>query len=76
MTSADLLDLIIARLVRGFGGTQRHWRGVIGPIKTYPRETHAHCNWSIVPRGTARENSIVENVLDEVRLQHPMVAGA
>ncbi|RYG89121.1 MAG: hypothetical protein EON59_02085 [Alphaproteobacteria bacterium] len=73
MTSAELLDVIIARLIKGFGGTQRDWRRVVGPIKTYPQDTHAHCNWTIVPRGTPRENTIVENLLDELRLTWPLV---
>jgi hypothetical protein len=74
MTASQLQDLLVARLARTAGGTQRRWRSVVGPIKLYDRATHATCNWSVAPTGGSREIAEVERLLDAVRLEHPIVA--
>lgn len=73
MTASQLQDLMIARLARSAGGTQRRWRTVIGPVRLHDPETHAHCNWSIAPSGGAREIAEVERLLDTLRLEQPIV---
>jgi hypothetical protein len=73
MTASQLQDLLVARLARLAGGTQRRWRTVVGPVKIYDRSTHATCNWSIAPSGGSREIAEVERLLDSVRLEHPIV---
>ncbi|RYG88361.1 MAG: hypothetical protein EON59_04650 [Alphaproteobacteria bacterium] len=74
MTASQLQDLLIVRLVRHAGGTQRRWRSVIGPVKVHDPETHAHCNWSLAPSGGTREIAQVERMLDMIRLEHPIVS--
>lgn len=73
MTASQLQDLLIIRLVRHVGGTQRRWRAVIGPVKVHDPETHAHCNWSLAPSGGTREIAEAERMLDALRLEHPIV---
>lgn len=75
MTAAELQSLLIARLVRSAGGSPRQWRIAIGPIRLHDLATHAHCNWSIAPSGSAREIAAIEKLLDTVRLTHPIVSG-
>jgi len=73
MRERQLQDLIVATLAREHGGTARAWRIAVGPIKLYDVLTHPHCNWSASPRGTTRENAIIEGVLDDVRGAHPVI---
>ncbi|WP_443971114.1 hypothetical protein [Sphingobium sp. CR28] len=73
MTVSALLDLLIIRLVRTYGGTKQQWRKAIGPVKVHDRATHSHCNWSVSPSGTAQRNAAIEQLLDTVRLDHPIV---
>jgi len=74
MTSEDLIDRFLARLLREQGGTRRRWRTIIGPVRVYSAATHAHCNWSIAPSGSAFEIAAVEAVSDALRNEHPIVA--
>lgn len=76
MTPHQLTDLLISTLVRAHGGERRRWRLVIGPIRVHSLDTHPHCNWSIAPSGSARENAAVEGLLDDIRGSHPIVSGA
>lgn len=74
MTASQLQDLMIVRLVRQVGGTQRRWRAVLGAVRVYDPETHSHCNWSLAPSGGTREIAEVEWMLDVLRLEHPIVS--
>ena len=74
MAPSDLRDLFLVTLTRRFGGTRRRWRMVIGEVRIYPRATHPHCNWSVVPSGSAAENEAVESVADDLRSAHPLVS--
>jgi hypothetical protein len=74
MTSADLRDLFLVTLTRRFGGNRRRWRMVMGEVRVYSRTTHPHCNWAVVPSGTAAENEAVESVADDLRAAHPLVS--
>ncbi len=73
MTASELQGLLLSTLVRQAGGSQRGWRLAIGPIRLHDPATHPHCNWSLTPSGTARENERIEALLDTVRLRHPIV---
>lgn len=73
MTAGDLQDRIVARLLRGFGGTKQRWRSVLGALRVYDVRTHPHCNWAAAPSGSAREIEIVERLLDDIRSEHPIV---
>lgn len=71
MIASQILDLLIAEMVRRAGGTRRAWRLAIGPIRVHDRATHPHCNWSVSPSGSAAQNAAIETLLDELRLTHP-----
>ena len=73
MTAADLIDRIVAQLVRRHGGTVRRWKTVLGQVRVYDAETHPHCNWSITPGGEAEENAAVERIADRLRERHPII---
>ncbi|WP_333573310.1 hypothetical protein [Sphingomonas sp.] len=75
MTAADLIDRIVAQLVRRHGGTVRRWKTVLGPVRVYDPETHPHCNWSLAPSGAAGDVAAVEKLLDELRITYPVVIG-
>lgn len=73
MNASRLQDLLVTRLTRAHGGTQRRWRNVVGTVKLHDRATHPHCNWSLAPAGEAGEVAAVERLLDELRLEHPIL---
>ena len=73
MTSADLRDLFLATLVKEAGGNRRRWRIVLGDVRVYSRDTHAHCNWSVSPSGNYAEIAEIERVADELRGRHPLI---
>lgn len=74
MTTDDLTDLLIKALIRKHGRSQRMWRAALGTIRVHDARTHPHCNWSVTPSGSPAEIEMVEALLDEVRLSHPIVA--
>lgn len=74
MTASDLERHLIARLVRERGGTSQTWRGALGKVIVRDARIHAHCNWEIRSSGTDAQRSAIEELLDEVRLDHPIVA--
>ncbi|WP_404336722.1 hypothetical protein AB2M62_00065 [Sphingomonas sp. MMS12-HWE2-04] len=73
MTAADLGDLFVKTLLREAGGNRRGWRAAMGKIRVYSLETHAHCNWSITPSGSALENAWIEKIADRLRGDVPIV---
>ena len=73
MTSAKLVDRLIARLVRNHGGPKQRWRKLVGPVRVYDSSTHTHCNWTIDPTGSHTEIQRIECLLDDLRMQHPLI---
>jgi hypothetical protein len=73
MTADELRDLLIARLAKANGGGSARWRRAVAGVKTYPRATHAHCNWEARATGTAREIDLVERAADALRVAIPFV---
>lgn len=74
MTTTGLIDLFVRTLLREIGGNRRRWRAVLGDVRVYSAETHAHCNWSVSPMGGAGENAAVERIADRLRGEHPIIA--
>jgi hypothetical protein len=74
MTRHDLLDILLSTLMRSHGGDRRRWRLALGPIQVHSLETHPHCNWSVAPAGSARENAVIERMLDDLRVVHPVIS--
>lgn len=73
MTASEMQDLLVKRLMQSSGGNARRWRIAIGPVKLYDLATHATCNWSVRPSGSSREIAEIERLLDDVRLEHPLL---
>jgi hypothetical protein len=73
MRADDLLDIMTARLVRTYGGSRFVWRRRVGSVRIYGTDTHPHCNWTLTPTGTSAQVEVIETLLDELRLQHPML---
>ena len=74
MTASDLEELLIARLVRERGGTSQTWQRAIGKVIVRDTGTHAHCNWDVRLSGTDAQRAAIERLLDDVRLEHPILA--
>jgi hypothetical protein len=74
MTSEGMIDLLVARLLRDHGKSKHHWRKAIGPIRLYSRATHPHCNWAAAPTGSIRDVALIEDLLDDLRFTHPILA--
>lgn len=74
MTASDLEQLLIARLIRERGGTSQTWQRALGKVIVRDTETHAHCNWDVRLSGTDAQRAAIERLLDDVRLEHSIVA--
>jgi hypothetical protein len=74
MTADQLSDMLVARLVRDHGGAKHAWRQRIGPVRLYSVATHPHCNWAIDPTGSIAQIAAIEQLMDELRLRHPVLA--
>jgi hypothetical protein len=73
MTAYDLEQLLITRLVRESGGTSQTWRRALGKVTVRDADTHPHCNWDVRTSGTDAQNAKIERLLDDVRLEHPIL---
>jgi len=76
MTTSDLEELLVARLVRERGGTSQTWQRALGKVIVRDTDTHAHCNWDLVSSGTQAQLEAIERMLDHVRLENPIVTAA
>ena len=74
MTASDLEQLLIARLIRERGGTSQTWQRALGKVIVRAPETHSHCNWDVRLGGTDAQRAAIERLLDDVRLEHSIVA--
>jgi hypothetical protein len=74
MTAFDLEQLLIARLVRERGGTSQTWQRALGSVIVRDTATHAHCNWDVRSSGTDAQRAAIEHLLDDVRLEYPILA--
>lgn len=73
MSPSQLTDLLVARLARDWGGNPQRWRKLLGRVQLYDLRTHAHCNWAISPTGSNSEIAIIERLLDDIRISHPVL---
>jgi hypothetical protein len=73
MTADKLIDLLVARLLRDHGKSKHHWRRAIGPLRLYSRDTHPHCNWNATPTGSFQDVALIEGLLDDLRMAHPLL---
>lgn len=73
MTASELEQLLINRLVRERGGTSQTWQRALGKMIVRDVKTHAHCNWDFSLTGTDAQRAAIERLLDDVRLEYPIV---
>ncbi|CAM8663557.1 MULTISPECIES: hypothetical protein [Sphingobium] len=73
MTAEKLTDLLVARLVRDHGKSKHHWRKVVGKLRLYSTATHPHCNWNATPTGSFQDVALIERLLDDLRMTHPLL---
>ena len=74
MTASELEQLLIARLVKEKGGTSQTWQRALGKVIVRDAEAYAHCNWDIRPNGSDAQCAVIERLLDDIRLEHSIVA--
>jgi hypothetical protein len=74
MTASDLEQLLIARLMRERGGTSQTWQRALGKVIVRNKTTHPHCNWEFWPNGTDTQRAAIEELLDDVRLEHSILS--
>lgn len=73
MDAADIEELLIGRLIRERGGTSQTWQRALGKVIVRDMGTHAHCNWDVRVSGTDAQRAAIERLLDDVRLEHPIL---
>lgn len=74
MNASDLEQLLIARLTRERGGNSQTWQRALGKVIMRDMTTHSHCNWEVRPSGTDAQRDAIERLLDDVRLEHSIIA--
>lgn len=73
MTASELRDHLVTVLTRDHLGDRRRWRMAVGEVRVYPIATHAHCNWSVTPSGSAEDIERIESQVDLLRERYPIV---
>lgn len=73
VSANDIIDMLVARLVHDHGRSKHHWRKAIGAVRLYSRETHPHCNWTATPTGSVGDIALIEGMLDDMRMAHPLI---
>lgn len=75
MNAADLKELLVARLIRERGGTSQTWQRAVGKVivRDIGTHSHSHCNWDVTVSGSDVQRAAIERLLDDVRLQHPIL---
>jgi len=74
LTASDLEQLLITRLVRERGGTSQIWQRALGKVIVRDTKTHPYCNWDFRLSGTDAQRAANERLLDDVRVEHSIVA--
>lgn len=71
---ADIRRIAAGRIDRGVGPGDAvilHFENAPESVLCLP---YAHCNWDVIPSGTDAQRSAIERLLDDVRLEHSVVA--
>jgi hypothetical protein len=74
-TAAKLAELMVAVITGVEGGTEEHWRAIIGPVEQRPILYNVRSNWAVYPGGTPRERTVITHTAEIVRQTHPYVNG-
>lgn len=73
MTTGDIEDLFVTLLVGAAGGSDLAWRRAVGPVTALPVVFHPRSNWSIAPKGSARQREAIGKAEEIIRQEHPYV---
>lgn len=71
---AWLEQLLTARLSCEKGATSQTWQRTLGKVIVRDAKTLAHCNWDVRLSGTDTQRAVIERLLDDIRLEHSIVA--
>ncbi|SFP99906.1 hypothetical protein [Sphingomonas rubra] len=74
-TTAALADLLVKVITGVEGGTDEHWRGIIGAVHQLPIVDNVRSNWCVVPGGKPRERKVIVHAAEIIRQAHPYVNG-
>ena len=75
-TTEQIRKLLITLLCGVTGGGGSRWASVIGDIERGPILDGIYCNWTVNPKGTAKERAAIAKAVEIVRAEHPyIVAG-
>jgi hypothetical protein len=74
-TTAALADLLVKVITGVEGGTDDHWRSIIGSVHQLPIIDNVRSNWCIVPGGKPRERRVIAQAAEIIRQAHPYVNG-
>jgi hypothetical protein len=72
-TAAALSDLFVTVITGVEGGTDEHWRAIIGDVHMLPIATNVRSNWAVAPRGTRREHRVIDKAAEIIRQAHPYI---
>ena len=73
MTTGDIEYLFVTLLVGAAGGSDLAWRRAVGPVTALPVVFHPRSNWSIAPKGSARQREAIGKAEEIIRQEHPYV---
>jgi len=73
LTASELRDRLVTVLTRDHLGDRRRWRMAVGKVRVYSTDTHAHCNWSVTPSGSAEDIDRIETLVDRFREEFPII---
>lgn len=74
-TKAALADLLVKVITGVQGGTDDHWRGIIGTVYQLPIIDNVQSNWCVVPDGKPRERKVIAHAAEIIRQAQPYVSG-
>ena len=72
-TTSALADLLIEVITGVSGGTDEHWRSIVGSVHRLPTVDNVRSNWAVIPGGTRRERDLIGKAAEIVRQAHPYV---
>ena len=75
ISGPELRDLLAHLLSGTAGGSEAHWRQLVGEVEVLPIALHPRCNWRVSPAGTDGEQRAIEAAVEVVREAHPYVRG-
>ena len=73
LRSADLRDLLVTVIAGVKGEPEAKWRKIVGEVEGLPAWRYPAWNWRVHPKGTKAQIAVVEQCVDIVKAEHPLV---